>query len=279
MFIYLSKLLPPLLYPLVLVSFLILASLFTQRKARLQRLLLLSGLLILWISGSRLVADPLMYWLENQYPTPPELQRSRLEALPGGRLAEPIAPVIVVLGGGAGPADPPRQIPEIGASATNRLMYAAYLYKHGAADHILLSCGVIEWLGDAGSPTADMRFVLNALGVPDSAIWIEDQSRNTYENAIYSQKFLAEKGISEVLLVTSGFHMPRSVALFKKVGLEVIPAPADITITENGLAWLTKLNPATQFLNLLPNPDNTTRLSLALKEIVGMLVYWLQGWI
>ncbi len=279
MFIYLSKLLPPLVYPMGLVCLLILAGLFTQRRVRLQRVLLLSGLLILWLSGTRLLSDPLTYWLEKQYPTPPELQRSRLEAAPGGRLAQPVAPVIVVLGGGSGPANPPRQIPEIGDSATNRLMYAAYLYKHGAAEHILLSCGIIEWMGDQGSPTDDMRFILNALGVPDSAIWIEDQSRNTYENAVYSQKILAEKGISEVLLVTSGFHMPRSVALFKKVGLTVIPAPSDITITDNDMASLVSLNPATQLLNIAPlTLGNTSCYPRPLKEIAGdAWVYRLRG--
>ena len=159
-------------------------------------------------------------------------------------------------------------------------MYAAYLYKHGAADHILLSCGTIDWMGnDQGSPTADMRFILNALGVPDSAIWIEDQSRNTYENAIYSKNILANKGITEVLLVTSATHMPRSVALFQKAGMAVVPAPSDFTVTQNDLASLTSPNIATQLLNLLPNPGNTTRLTLALKEIAGMWVYWLRGWV
>ncbi len=275
MFIYLSKLIPPLLYPLGLACLLILAALFTQRRQRLQRFILLAGLLLLWFSSTRLAADPLTYWLENQYPTPAELQRSLVEA----GFSQPLAPVIVVLGGGVGPATAPRQIPEMGTGTTNRLIYAAFLYKHGVAEHILLSSGTIDWMGDQGSPTGDMRFLLNQLGVPDEAIWVEDQSQNTYENAIFSQKILAEKGITQVILVTSASHMPRSVALFRKTGLQVIPAPADISVTQNDLQSLGSLNPATQLLNLLPNPGNVARLTTTLKEYLGMIVYRLQGWI
>ena len=121
MFIYLSKLIPPLLYPMGLVCLLLLAGLFTQQRPRLQRFILLSAFFILLLSGSRWLSDPITYWLESQYPTPPELQRSSLESAPNGRLAEPLAPVIVVLGGGSGAAAPPRQLPEVGGSSTHPL--------------------------------------------------------------------------------------------------------------------------------------------------------------
>ncbi len=275
MFIYLSKIIPPLIYPLGLTCLALLAALFTQRRPRLQRALLLAALLILWLCSTHLVVDPLTYYLEDQFRTPPELQRPTLEK----GISQPLAPVIVVLGGSVGPASPPRQVPEMGSSTTARLIYAAYLYKLGVAPHLLLTSGTIDWMGDQGSPTDDMRFLLSQLGVPDSAIWIEDQSRNTYENAVFSQKILAERGIQKIILLTSATHMPRSVALFRKVGLEVIPAPSDIQVSDNDLEALRSLNPATQLLNLLPNPGSLGRLTVTMKEYLGIVVYHLRGWI
>ena len=85
--------------------------------------------------------------------------------------------------------------------------------------------------------------------------YYENQSRNTYENAIYSKKIIDQLGVSNPsiqtgswLLVTSATHMPRSVKIFEKQGIRIIPIPVDyqtaftlqwreFDITEGAFLW------------------------------------------
>jgi uncharacterized SAM-binding protein YcdF (DUF218 family) len=90
---------------------------------------------------------------------------------------------------------------------------------------------------------------------------------------------LKEKGISRVILVTSALHMPRSVALFEKQGIQVIPAPADFTITVDNWRQLSQNNLAGLIVDLLPNTSNLSLTSNALKEYLGWLAYRLRGWL
>jgi len=108
---------------------------------------------------------------------------------------------------------------------------------------------------------------------------LQTKSQNTYEDAVFSSEILKEKGINRILLVTSALHMPRSVALFEKQGLEVIPAPTDFTITEDG--WQQTFSPNTETLltNILPNSSSLGLTTNVIKEYIGLLVYRLQGWL
>lgn len=262
MFIFLSKFLPPLLYPLGLACLSILVALLLQKRPRLQRGVLLLALSLLWVGSNRWAAMALMRPLEWRY-------------LPQGEI--PSAEVIVVLGGDTAPPAYPRLIPEVG-EAGDRLIYAAYLYRQGKAGRILFSGGAIEWLYLA-EPKDENAQLLELMGVPRQAIWLESASRNTYENALFSSQMLQEKGIRRIILVTSAFHMPRSVALFEHQGLEVIPAPTDFRTTQADWEMLAHGDIRNLLVNLLPGPDNLQIITLALKEYLGILVYRLRGWL
>jgi len=114
--------------------------------------------------------------------------------------------------------------------------------------------------------------------IPADAIWLQDQSQNTYEDALYSAEMLHEKGITEIILVTSAMHMPRSVALFEKQGLHVIPAPTDFTITEKNWQAQMQLKPDLLLLNLIPNSSSLSLTTNVFKEYLGMTIYRLRGW-
>ena len=93
-------------------------------------------------------------------------------------------------------------------------------------------------------------------------------SRNTYDNAVYSAQILKSRGMRRILLVTSAYHMRRSVALFEAQGLEVVPAATDyqiLVVSETLPPWL-------------PLVGNLSRTTTALHEIVGYWVYRWQGW-
>ena len=72
-----------------------------------------------------------------------------------------------------------------------------------------------------------MKEVLAVMGVPTRAMLLENNSRNTNDNALYTAVVLNNRQIQRILLVTSAFHMRRAVPLFERQGFEVIPAPTD----------------------------------------------------
>lgn len=261
MSIFLTKFLPLFLYPLGLAFFLGLLTLLLYRWPRWQRGALILALLLLWMGSNRWAAVSLSRSLEWRY-------------LPGNPL--PHAGAIVILGGGTDPVEYPRTSVEVNG-AGDRVLYGAHLYQQGLADHILLTGGRISWLGSGPTPAEEMAMLLERLGVPEDALWLENRSRNTYENAVNSRKILDEKGIRKILLVTSALHMPRSVALFQSQGLEVIPAPTDYSVTFGDWERLKGASLPVQILDLVPSAENLSSVTAALKEYIGMLFYRLQG--
>jgi uncharacterized SAM-binding protein YcdF (DUF218 family) len=261
--IYISKLLPQFVYPLGLIGGLIIIALLLQRKPRLQRAILIIALLVLFISGNRWVAMGLSRSLEWQY-------------LPQENI--PVADVIVVLGGGTNPAEYPRSTIEING-AGDRVIYAAKLYHQGKANYLLLSGGRIDWSPSNTTPADEMAIILEQLGVPLESMWLETESRNTYENALYANEILAEKGLKKIILVTSASHMPRTVLLFEEQGFVVIPAPTDYKVTQSNWQGLKAASIPVQILNLFPNTESLNSVTNVMKEYIGILVYKFRGMI
>lgn len=266
MYVFLSKFLPPFVYPLGIVIFLILVSIFLYKKTRWQRASLILALVILIIFSNRWTAAWLTRSLEWRYLPPPELSEDRLQAN-----KTPVADVIVVLGGGTESFQFPRPSVEVNG-AGDRVLYAAYLYKQGAASHLLLSGGRINWLEPGDSPAQDMASLLTLMGVPEEALWLEPRSQNTSENAVEAYRLLSPKGIQRIILVTSAAHMPRAVGLFEQQGFEVLPAPTDYNMTQEDWENLTHANLVTQIYNLIPSAPNLSSVTSSLKEYLGMVV-------
>ncbi len=264
MFIFLSKFLPLFVYPLGLACILLFLALLVSYKRKTSTFLVVLALVILWLSSTTGFSNLLARSLEIKYLPPADI---------------PIGEVMVVLGGGTEPASPPRSGVEING-AGDRVIYAAELYKEGKAPFILLSGGDIEWMSSGSStPAQDMATLLEQLGVPETALWLETKSQNTYENALYTYQILEEKGINKILLVTSAMHMPRAVALFEKQGFEVTPLPVDYSVTES----LSQDNGKDSFINklmdIMPSASNLALTTNAMKEYLGYFIYKLQGWL
>ena len=100
-------------------------------------------------------------------------------------------------------------------------------------------------------------------------VLLEERSRNTYENALYTHQMLKEQGLNQVLLVTSASHMRRAVAVFRTQGVEVIAAPTDLRVSRKGFT----------LYQLLPTVNGLEKSTIALKEYMGWWVYRLRGWI
>ncbi len=143
---------------------------------------------------------------------------------------------------------------------------------------MLLTGGFLGWDSRASSPAQDMASLMQNLGVPAQALWLESESRNTYENALFSAKILKEHNIQEVLLLTSAWHMLRSVKLFEAQGIKVIPLPVDYHVTQEDWDLLWHADWKTHLVNLLPSESSLSLTTLTLKEYLGILVYELRGW-
>ncbi|ETF00331.1 membrane protein [Advenella kashmirensis W13003] len=179
----------------------------------------------------------------------------------------PEAQAIVVLGGATAnnrvnwfePLEP--------ATKIARVDTAAELYSAHKAPRILVSGGALS--GDV-SEARGMAARLKTLGVPAEDIILENESRTTHENAELTVQELRDHQIQSILLVTSALHMPRSMASFSKFGLDVTaaPNPPQITVPDDK-----------DFSLYIPNERALAGSRSVLKEYVGVLVYWLRGWL
>lgn len=174
--------------------------------------------------------------------------------------ALPVAQSIVVLGGAMSAPDAQRPLPDLHASA-DRVWHAARLYHAGKAPLLVLSGGSDPAVSTTSEAEA-MRGLLRDLGVPEAAMLVEVRSRNTRENARYSAALLRERGMDEVLLVTSALHMRRALRVFQDEGLRVVPAATDHEAA-----------PAAGWLCFVPDAAALEGSARALKEWTGRWVW------
>ncbi|MBE9184125.1 YdcF family protein [Microcoleus sp. LEGE 07076] len=264
MFVFLSKLLPLLIYPLGLSCLLMMAALITLwRRPKWVAAPIAAALIILMLGSSGSVSKSLVRSLEWQN-------------LPTAEL--PQASAIIVLGGGVKAALPPRPWVELG-EAGDRIIYASRLYRQGKAPLLVLSGGRVDWKGGGSPESADMAEIAQTIGVPAAAILQEPDSHNTYQNAVNVRKILEDKGIKgSVLLVTSAMHMTRSLLIFHHQGIQAIAAPTDFQITQQDIA-ASQNNWQAFALDLLPDTYYLHQSTKALKEYIGLIVYRLRGWL
>ena len=254
-----SKTLPLFLDPFVLaIVFLVCSFLIRKPWPKIFQITYVASVLFLLIAGCPTVEGWLTGSLEGQYPD-------------AGADSYPPAQAIVVLGGtihmpsmvhhASGIIDP-----------SDRLLMALRLYHAGKAPVVILSGGNNPLFGKVPeqSEAEVMRLLLVEWGIPDAAIQVEGGSINTRENALFSHQLLARRGIERIILVTSAIHMPRAAAAFRKVGFEVVAAPADF---ETG--W----QKSSAMFDWIPAAGALVGSNKALREWLGLLVYRLRGWV
>ncbi len=262
MFFFLSKLLPLFIYPLGLTCVLLLVALgLLWKRPRLAALPILASLLVLGLGSSGWMSDRLVRSLEFQL-------------LPVAPL--PKADAIVVLGGATEPPLPPRPWVELREEG-DRVVYAAKLYREGKAPLVILSGGRVQWDVKAPPESTDMAEVMEPMGVPRTAMLEDPASFNTYENAVNVKKIMQAQGIRQILLVTSAMHMPRSLLIFKRLGIEAIPAPTDFLTIRDDIPEV-QSTAAGIILNTLPEAEHLRQTTRALKEYIGIMIYRLRGW-
>ncbi len=225
-----------------------------RKRNQLGGTLLAVALLWLWMCSTPFASVLLMGPLIGQFPP------QRVDELPS-------ADAIVVLGGAVLPVTDSRPFTHIHTTA-DRAWHAARLFHAGKAPIVVASGGMVWPVPDTTSAAASMRELLEALGVPKAAMVLEEESRNTRQNAVHTARVATERGIGNVLLVTSPWHMPRAIAAFRAAGLPATPASSAYARGPFG----------SDLLDFVPSTTALSTNTKAMRELLAQLVYRLRGW-
>ncbi len=259
MWIIMSKVLPYLVFPLSLTLEFMLFGWILRHLGikKTGKFFQLTGIAVLLVASSPMAAGLLTKRLEHWY-------------TPVVAAEAPHADAIVLLGGALSLPLSPRVSEEL-TEASDRVLYAARLYRAGKARRILVTGGnVFEQQEGVKSESWYISRLLQEWGVPAPAILIEDSSQNTRENATESKKILDRENIETILLVTSASHMPRALATFRGEGINAIPAPVDYIVVNYAQPMV---------LDILPSAGALFLTTRTIREYLGIFVYGMRGWL
>jgi uncharacterized SAM-binding protein YcdF (DUF218 family) len=230
------------------------AILLLTRLASLGARLLAASVVLLAIFGFSPFGNLVLYPLESRFP-PWDASRGA----PDG---------IVVLGGSIDPDLSAAHGVTVFAGSVDRIIATAALAHRYPKARIVYSGGNANLVSSDAAKEADYALsVFESLGLPRERLIMERRSRNTQENAEFSKVIAAPKSGERWLLVTSAYHMPRAVGLFRKAGFAVEPYPVD---------WRTggRADILT-FTNLAL--DGLERTDAAVREWMGLAAYRATG--
>jgi uncharacterized SAM-binding protein YcdF (DUF218 family) len=226
-----------------------------RERTRAARRCLAAGIATIWIASTPICGQQLNAPLELRW-------------RPVAAEAAPSADAIVLIGGALAPPGPPLHWMDLSASV-DRLVHAARLYRAGKAPVIVVSGGGGPYPDEPVKPADAMADLLVEWGLPRDALLLERRSRTTFENALYTKEILDARGLRRVLVVTSAQHMWRTLAVFRSLDIDAIPAGTDyakntgVDLATPG-AWL-------------PDAGVLRTTTMALKEYMGIAVYWARG--
>lgn len=255
MFFFLSKTVGLMLLPanFLIGIGMIGALLLMTRFVALGRKLMIASITLLAISGFSPLGNWLLYPLETRFPP-----WNAARGAPDG---------IIVLGGSI---DPDLSLAHNGSvvhSAADRIIAAVALARRYPNARILFTGGSANLISSDAREADYAGAVLESLGVAKARLIMERASRNTQENAEFSRAMVEPKSGERWLLVTSAFHMPRSVGLFRKAGFDVEPYPVDWRVGgSSNLFQISSL--ATEGLG---------RTEVGLREWLGLIAYRATG--
>lgn len=253
MFFILSKILYYLVMPATFIGGTLIYALLTKKEKR-KKIALYSCLTLFLFFGNEWITNKFFVWWEPEPVLFSKVNNYELAIVLTGVTSSDRAPH-------------DRVYFQKGA---DRLLHTVQLYKMGKIKKILITGGSGRVTGAIISEAIDMKMVFLICGVPDSVLIIEQKSRNTHENALFSKKIIDSLGLKgNKLLITSAFHMPRSKACFDKVGLKTDIFPTDYfggTTTNTPDVWL------------VPKEKALCGWNILIREWVGYVMYKLMGY-
>jgi uncharacterized SAM-binding protein YcdF (DUF218 family) len=227
-----------------------------ERRAKTGRRLLVIGTLLLLLLSNKYVSLALVRPIEARYPAIPELSADHLPP----QLAA--CRYVVVLGGGNGDTPDVAALNELSTSARARISEAVRILRLLPNAKLLVS-------GPADDSHITHALVLEraavSLGIDLARISRIEHARDTEDESLAVK---ARVGDAPVVLVTSAWHMPRAMALFRSAGLHPVAAPTDYTSHWDGrFHWR----------DFLWDVESVERSTVAVRERVGYVWIWMRG--
>jgi uncharacterized SAM-binding protein YcdF (DUF218 family) len=256
LFFVLSKTLGIMMLPTnLLIGLLMLGALLSAtRLARFGRKLLIVAFVLLLVCGCSPLGSLLLYALESRFPA-----WDASAGTPDG---------IIVLGG---PIDADLSaahgMPVVHGSP-DRIFAAAALARRYPNARIIYTGGSPNLIANDAREADYAAAIFESLGIDRARLILERASRNTYENAVFSKALAEPKPGEHWLLVTSAFHMPRSIGLFRKAGFAVEAYPVDWRVG-------TSLGDVLSFTPMVN--EGLSRTDAGMREWMGLLAYWMSG--
>jgi len=239
-----------LLKPPGMILFLMLVGLVTrQRFYRTGQSLIYLAMSLLLLFSMPIVSRNMTQWYENM----PVLDETGIKD----------AAAIVILGAGRYRGAPEYGGDTISRYALERIRYGAHLQRKTKLP-ILVSGGNVY--DTEAIPEAELMQQVLEKDFLLVTRWVENQSRTTYENAVFTQAMLSTENIKHIILVTHALHMPRAREAFEQAGFIVTPAPLGYHTTPAG-PWLA---------SLIPHADSLELISSLFNEWIGRLWYRLR---
>lgn len=229
------------------------ALLLLTRFARAGRRLMVFGIFTLAFVGLSPIGNLLILPLEERFP-----QLSNAAAAPTG---------IIILGGSLDEGVSAARASVALNEAAERLTAAVALARRYPSALVMFSGGSGRLFSEGATEAEIAQQFLLEQGVAADRIILEDKSRNTNENAVFSRVIAKPKDGDRWWLITSAFHMPRSIGIFRQVGFDVEAYPVDFRT--RGAADL--LRPFDRV------SEGLRRTDIAMREWVGLLAYWVTG--
>lgn len=236
-------------------------------------LVLLAACAALWLkrakAGLRLVGLALGLMALTAWQPPSDFLLHALEApyaemAPGTHLVAYTG--VIVLGGAMEYGSVQRDhLQPLLNGAAERMTATVALLRTYTHLRVLFTGGEGQLRGAGQTEAERARLFFESMGVPTAQVQYEDQSRNTYDNAILTARLPGVDPKDRWLLVTSASHMPRSMATFVKAGWNVTAYPVDFRTGQRS-DWLD-----------FSLAEGATRWEIALHEWVGLVAYRLTG--
>ena len=211
------------------------------------RSFLLGLFLLLYLLSIEPTKELLLLPLENRYPVPSWSEIQNVDA-------------IVALGGGALEHAP--DIDGQGALSCDSLVrvMAAYRLHAGLKKPIIVAGGAVF----GSKPESEIsRDVLQRLGVQQQFMLAETKSKDTNENALFVSEICRKRNWNKIVLVTSAYHMRRSLMLFGRFFNDIVPYPTDYKTLRRGY----------DYWSFLPDASSLADVGLAVKEYLGIMYY------
>lgn len=255
MFFFLSKTLNHLVMPLTIIVVCFVLSLLLRHKTWKRRFWIAAVVLLLLFTNQFIANEVMKRW-EVETPAFKNMRKYKVGIVLTGTVIPQLQPDDRVYF----------------SKGADRVVHTVQLYKLGLIEKILISGGSGRII-DIGEREADrFRDVMLLMGVPDSVIFVESLTRNTHESAVAVKEILERLHYSSegCVLITSAFHMRRSLACYRKVGLSLDSFSTDFYAHHHGYDL-------DDFI--VPKPEALMIWHKLVKEWVGFIAYAMAGYV